>query len=161
MQTIKKKPIDTNCFAKISRPYCLLSNLFQLLQETMHRQVESKPRSCIQQCQSLTNKNYIIQKRRPWLTLAEYFMIVICKFFYCAPIYNLYNLTIFFLPSLLFLPSSFFPLSILFLEPHTDMLFYFKLLYVIFPDDRLTATEINELDKSRFKSVPRPQHSCY
>ena len=127
----------------------------------MHRQVESKPRSCIQQCQSLTNKNYIIQKRRPWLTLAEYFMIVICKFFYCAPIYNLYNLTIFFLPSLLFLPSSFFPLSILFLEPHTDMLFYFKLLYVIFPDDRLTATEINELDKSRFKSKPRPKHSCY
>ena len=34
------------------------------------------------------------------------------------------------------------------------MLFYYKLLYVIFPDDRLTLTEINELDKNLTEAIP-------
>ena len=39
-----------------------------------------KTRSCLDQCVSLSTKNCIIQKRRPSLTAAEYFVVVCCKY---------------------------------------------------------------------------------
>jgi len=78
--------------------------------------LETKPkkvqRSCFQQCKSLSSKNLTIQRRRPGLTLAEYF-IVVCY-----------------------------------------MLFYYKLLYVIFPDSRYTSTEIAEMAQNLTKAIP-------
>ena len=80
---------------------------------------ETKPkkvqRSCFQQCKSLSIKNLTIQRRRPGLTLAEYF-VVVCY-----------------------------------------MLFYYKLLYVIFPDARYTSSEIAEMAQNLTKAIP---NSC-
>ncbi len=69
-------------------------------------------RSCAAQTRSLLAKNWAIQKRKPTLTAAEYF-VVVCY-----------------------------------------MLFYYKLLYVIFPDDRLSAAEVADLARDLDQAIP-------
>ena len=131
------------------------------------------------QCSSLMTKNLTIQKRRPSLTAAEYFVVVCCEslFLFLFLFLSLFSLSLSLSLSLSFrFPQIFakplqltthhhyhhhhhhhhsFSLTLsLTLSLSPDMLFYYKLLYVIFPDDRLTLTEINELDKNLTEAIP-------
>lgn len=70
------------------------------------------PKSFFAQIIILVKKNWTIQKRKPMLTMAEYF-IVVCY-----------------------------------------LLFYYKLMYVIFPDDRPTAAELVKFENDLDASIP-------